>query len=395
MDKVRFGIIGLGSQGLYYASELFGKGIINNGVLSAVCDVDGAKTDILKKRMDTAGIRFFSDYTEMLDSGCVDAVLVESPHYLHPPTAVECLKRDIHVICEKPAGVYTGQVREMNEAAAESGALFTMMFNQRTISSYKRMREIIGSGGIGRLQRFTWIVTNWFRTQSYYQGGGWRATWAGEGGGVLINQCPHQLDLLQWVLGSMPVSVRAVCDYGKWHDIEVEDDVTAFLRFENGATGVFIASTGEAPGTNRFEVAGSGGKLLCENDSLKYFKNKVDSLEFSKTCERGFAAPECELVFEETGASGPQHAFIINNMADAVLGLEPLFIDGREGIKGVELMNAMELSSWKDGAEIRLPVDEEEYLEHLNIRRAASRFDPSAKSRVEDTSGAFGGVKLG
>jgi predicted dehydrogenase len=256
------------------------------------------------------------------------------------------------------------------------------------------MREIIASGGIGKLQRFTWIVTNWYRTQSYYESGGWRATWAGEGGGVLINQCPHQLDLLQWVLGAMPVSVRAVCEYGKWHDIEVEDDVTAFLRFESGATGVFITTTGETPGTNRFEVSGTGGKLLCENDCIKYYKNRCDSIEFSLTSDKGFATPGCDLVLDEPRGANPQHLGIINNFANAVLGLEPLFIDGREGIRGVELMNAIELSGWKSGAEVTLPVDEEEYLDYLNRFRAVSRFDPSAEDRVEDTSGTFEGAKI-
>ena len=394
MEKVRFGIIGLGNQGTQYAVNFFDKGLVSNGTLTAVCDVIPAKILALKEKIDPSGIAFFDDYLQMLDSGLVDAVLVEAPHYLHPGIVMECLKRDIHVICEKPAGVYTKQVREMNEAAAKSKALFTMMFNQRTNSLYQKMREVIASGGIGKLQRFTWIVTNWYRTQSYYDSGGWRATWAGEGGGVLINQCPHQLDLLQWVLGEMPVSVRAVCDCGKWHDIEVEDDVTAFLRFENGATGVFITSTGETPGSNRFEVSGTGGKLLCEDGSVKYYKNRIDSQEFSRTSDKGFATPGCDLLLDESGGSNPQHLGILNNFANAVLGLEPLFIDGREGIRGVELMNAIELSGWKNGEEVTLPVDEEEYLSFLDRHRAASRFDPAAGDRIEDTSGSFEGTKL-
>ena len=394
MEKVRFGMIGLGNQGSQYAVNFFDKGLVENGVLTAVCDINPAKIQAIKEKIRPDGIVFFDDYQKMLDSGLIDAALVEVPHYFHPEIVTECLKRDIHVICEKPAGVYTRQVREMNEAAGKSKALFTMMFNQRTNSLYQKMREIIASGGIGKLQRFTWIVTNWYRTQSYYESGGWRATWAGEGGGVLINQCPHQLDLLQWVLGAMPVSVRAVCEYGKWHDIEVEDDVTAFLRFESGATGVFITTTGETPGTNRFEVSGTGGKLLCENDCIKYYKNRCDSIEFSLTSDKGFATPGCDLVLDEPRGANPQHLGIINNFANAVLGLEPLFIDGREGIRGVELMNAIELSGWKSGAEVTLPVDEEEYLDYLNRFRAVSRFDPSAEDRVEDTSGTFEGAKI-
>lgn len=394
MKKVRFGIIGVGNQGSLYATNFFDKGFIENGVLTAICDINPAKIAAIKEKLSLEGIEYFDNYKKMLDSGLVDAVLVETPHYLHPEMVIECLKRDIHVISEKPAGVYTKQVREMNEAAKESKALFAVMFNQRTNRLYKKMREVISSGGIGELQRFTWIVTNWYRTESYYNSCGWRATWAGEGGGVLINQCPHQLDLLQWVLGMMPVSVRAVCDYGKWHDIEVEDDVTAFFRFENGATGAFITSTGETPGANRFEVSGTGGKLLCENESVKYYKNRGDSAEFIKTSDKGFATPGHDLVFDESKGTNTQHKGIINNFANAILGLEPLFVDGKEGIRGVELMNAIELSGWKNGAEVTLPVDEDEYLEYLNKYRAESRFDETAEDRVEDTSGTFGSTKI-
>ena len=246
MEKVRFGIIGMGNQGSYYMG-LFQQGLIKNGTLTAVADNNPKKLEILDEKFPDMKFEKFGDYREMLDSGVCDAVLVETPHYEHPEIVMEGLKRGIHVVCDKPAGVYTKQVREMNEFAKTCNARFAMMFNQRTNCVYRKMREIVQSGGIGELQRVNWIITDWFRTQIYYNSGGWRATWAGEGGGVLINQCPHQIDLVQWVVGEMPATVRGFCQYGRWHDIEVEDEVTAYFTYKNGATGVFITTTGETP----------------------------------------------------------------------------------------------------------------------------------------------------
>ena len=313
----------------------------------------------------------------------------QTTHYQHPEIVIECLKRGIHVICDKPAGVYTKQVREMNEFAAKCNARFAMMFNQRTNCVYRKMKEIIADGGIGELQRVNWIITDWFRTQNYYESGGWRATWAGEGGGVLINQCPHQIDLVQWVVGQMPKTVRGFCQYGRWHDIEVEDEVTAFFTYENGATGVFITTTGEAPGTNRFEVSGTKGKLLSEGDKLIWYKNAEDSQVAVRTYENGFAKPECEIIEVETDGKNPQHAGIINNFANAILGIEEQFVAGEDGFNGVELMNAIELSGWNNGEEIVLPVNEEKYLEELNKRRATSRLKEDKDTIASDMSNTF------
>ena len=393
MEKVKFGIIGAGNQGTYYADQLFKQGKVENGVLAAVCDCSTAKLDAIKAKLADESISYFADYKEMLDSGICDAILVETPHYQHPEIVMECLKRGIHVICDKPAGVYTKQVREMNEFAQKHDARFAMMFNQRTDCGYRKMREIVQSGGIGELQRVNWIITNWFRTQQYYNSGGWRATWAGEGGGVLINQCPHQIDLLQWIVGEMPATVRGFCQYGKWHDIEVEDEVTAFFTYKNGATGVFITTTGEAPGTNRFEISGTKGKLLAENGKVLWYKNAEDSAETIRTDTNGFAAPHCEVIEVETDGLSPQHLGIINNFANAILGLEEQFVQGEEGINGVELMNAIELSGWNNGAEVVLPVDEDEYLQELEKRRKASRAKACVVETVADTANSFGNKK--
>ena len=393
MKKIRFGIVGVGNQGTYYAQSLFAEGQIENGVVSAICDISDAKIATIQEKLKDDSIQYFHDYKEMVQSGVCDVVLVETPHYSHTEIVTYCLENGMPVICEKPAGVYTKEVREMNEVAARCNTKFGMMFNQRTNCVYRKMKEIIAEGGIGELQRITWIITNWYRTQNYYDSGSWRATWDGEGGGVLINQSPHQIDLFQWILGQMPKTVRGFCQYGKWHDIEVEDEVTAFVTYENGATGVFITTTGEAPGTNRFEISGTKGKLLCENDKLIWYKNDRDAQENSYSADNGFTMPKCEIIEVETDGKNPQHVGILNNFANTLLGLEELFVDGKDGINGVELMNAIELSGWKNGEEITLPVNEDEYLAELNKRRATSRKKDAVETVAANMGNTFGSEK--
>ncbi|HAE88492.1 MAG TPA: oxidoreductase [Clostridiales bacterium] len=383
MSKIRYGIVGVGNQGTYYAVRLDG-GLVEDSVLTAVADINPAKIEAIKPKLK-GDVKFYSDYKQMLADGVCDAVLVAVPHYDHPSIVIECLNRGIHVITDKPAAVYTKQVEEMNAAAEKSKALYGMMFNQRTNCLYRKMKEIIAAGGIGELQRVNWIITDWFRTQKYYDSGSWRATWKGEGGGVLINQCPHQLDLVQWVVGEMPVSVNGFCKYGKWHDVEVEDEVTAYFEYKNGASGVFITTTGEAPGTNRFEVSGTKGKLLCENKKLFFYQNAEDSQSFSKTSSESFAAPKCEVIEPETDGENLQHVGILQNFSRAILGKEPLFVDGREGINGVALMNAIELSGWKDGARVTLPIDGDLYYKELMAHVATSRFKAVDDNQVEGT----------
>lgn len=388
MNKIKYGIIGVGNQGSYYA-KMFADGKIENGVLTALCDNNENKLKTAKEKYG-GGYEYFSDYSEMLKSGLIDVAMVETPHYQHPQIVMDCIENGINVICDKPAGVYTKQVKEMNDYAEKHNVKFGMMFNQRTNCVYRKMREIIAAGDIGSIQRVTWIITDWFRTQSYYDNGSWRATWKGEGGGVLINQCPHQIDLIQWIVGEMPVKVRAVCHYGKWHNVEVEDDVTAYFEYKNGATGVFITTTGEAPGTNRFELSGSKGKLLCEDGKLIWFKNDRDCIEVCKTSDKGFDTPACEKVVVETDGENPQHAGIINNFTNSLLGIEKQFVQGVDGINGVELMNAIELSGWNNGEEIALPIDEDRYFNELNEHIAISKTKKNVKDVVFDTANTFG-----
>lgn len=384
MTKVRLGIIGVGNMGSGHAANIL-AGKCPEIELTAVADRREARRQWAKDTLPE-GTAIFEEGSDLIQSGLCDAVHICTPHYQHPTLAMEAFAAGLHVMCEKPAGVYTKAVREMNEAAEKSGKVFAMMFNQRTNCVYRKMHEMVHSGQLGELKRVNWIITDWYRTQIYYDSGDWRATWEGEGGGVLLNQCPHQLDLLQWICG-LPKTVQAFCQEGKWHDIEVEDDVTAYLQFANGATGVFVTTTGDAPGTNRFEVTGTLGKLVCENDKLTFWKLAQDEREFCRTATEGFAQPQCQQVEVETDGENLQHVGVLNAFAGKILHGTLLVAEGTEGLGGLTLSNAMHLSSWL-GRAVDIPFDEELFLSELNKRRATSRKKES-KDITFSTEGTY------
>ena len=391
MERVRYGIIGVGNMGFSHLKNIM-DGQVENAVVTAIADCKLARRDAVKTAYPEAKIEFYDDGEDLIEKAEVDAVIIATPHYDHPRLAILAMEKGIAVVCEKPAGVYTKQVKEMNAVADKTGVPFTVMFNQRTNCVYRKMREIILAGGIGEIKRINWIITVWYRPQAYYDSGDWRATWNGEGGGVLLNQCPHQLDLIQWVPGMTPNKVRAFCHFGKWHDLEVEDDVTAYMEYDNGATGVFITSTGDYPGTNRFEVCGSGGKLVCEDEkTITYIKNEVDERKFCFENEKPFGKPKAVEISVETDGENLRHVGILRNFTNAVLGKEELFVKGQEGLLGVELMDAMLLSGWLQ-REVQLPIDDDLYLAELNKRRANSRKKVSKEtSGVVDMSDTYRG----
>ncbi|MDD3279068.1 MAG: Gfo/Idh/MocA family oxidoreductase [Lachnospiraceae bacterium] len=389
MNKVRIGIIGIGNMGSAHAASL-GDGNVPELELVAVADLRESRRQWAKENLPT-GTQIFLSGDELIESGCCDAVLIAVPHYDHPRLAIKSFQKGLHVMCEKPAGVYTRQVKEMNEAADQADVVFGMMFNQRTNQLYRKMYEMIHSGTYGAIKRVNWIITDWYRTQAYYNSGGWRATWDGEGGGVLTNQCPHNLDLLQWICG-MPVKVRAFCHVGKWHDIEVEDDVTAYMEFENGSTGVFVTSTGDAPGSNRLEITLEMGKLVCENDTLRFFQLDHNEREYCFGTTEGFQQPTGHWVEPELDGENPQHNGVLRAFAACILRGEPLVADGKEGIRGLELSNACYLSSWLDET-VSLPIDEDLYLEELNKRRAASKEKKVTVETTFSTEGTYGSGK--
>ena len=386
IHPIRFGIIGMGNMGTSHAKS-FLAGKIRGMRITAVADIVAEKLQWSKENLPWA--KTFNSGDELIESGEVDALIICTPHYSHPEFVIKALKNNIHVITEKPAGVYTKQVREMNEFAATQDKTFAMMFNQRTNCVYRKIKEIVDSKAYGDIRRVNWIITDWYRTQAYYNSGGWRATWVGEGGGVLLNQSPHQLDLWQWICG-MPSKIRAFCHEGKWHDVEIEDDVTIYAEYPNGATGVFITTTGDYPGSNRLEITLDKAKLVCENGEKITLCELEESLtENIASCESGFAQIKFKEYEVETDGINDQHPGVINAFADHILYGTPLVAEGEEGIRGLMISNAAHLSSWT-GETVDLPVDEDKFYELLMKKVASSKAKEDVVSAVnEDMSSTF------
>lgn len=367
MNEVRLGILGVGNMGGGHARSIL-EGKVPRLRLTAVADTD---PKALAKFGDP--VLRFPDSASLIRSGQVDAVLIATPHYDHTVVGIDALQQGLHVLVEKPISVHKADCERLIAAWKNPKQVFAAMFNQRTDPHYQRIRNLMQSGELGELRRVSWTVTNWFRSQAYYNSGGWRATWSGEGGGVLLNQCPHNLDLLQWMCG-MPVRVRAFCGLGKRHQIEVEDEVTAYLEYANGATGVFITSTGEAPGTNRLEICGDRGRLVLENNELRYTRNEIPASEFLRTTKEPFASPSVwHVSFPHLAGNGPQHTGILRNFTDAILDNVPLLAPAVEGIHSVELANAM-LHSSMSGETVELPLDGAAYERRLKKLIDSSTF---------------------
>jgi predicted dehydrogenase len=383
MNTVRLGIIGMGNIGRYHAEYLL-NGKVNRGQLTAVADALAPLEPWAAR-----GLRTFNDGEALIRSGAVDAVIIATPHYQHTTLGIAALEAGLHVMVEKPISVHKADAERLIAAhARHPDRVFAAMFQLRTEPRYVKIKRLVSTGELGPLVRVSWIITDWFRTEAYYASGGWRATWKGEGGGVLLNQCPHNLDLLQWLCG-MPARVRGFCQLGRYHNIEVEDNVTAYWEWASGATGVFITSTGEAPGTNRLELCGTRGKLVLENNRLTFTRNETDMLEFSRTARTGFARPDvwhAEIPFADAPA---QHATLTQNFVDAILDGAPLIAPGAEGLHSVELANATLYSSLTEQT-ITLPLDGAAYEAKLQELIARSRFEKKVVAvEAEDFTKSF------
>ncbi len=374
MKKVRLGIVGLGSMGAVHAQYLL-DGKVPRIDLVAIADGDPTTLQRFPQ------IRQFSRGEALIRSGLVDAVLIATPHYSHTTLGIEALEAGLHLLVEKPISVHKADCQRLIKAHKNKKQVFGAMFNQRTDPHYIKLRNLIQSGELGELRRVQWTITNWFRTEAYYSSGGWRATWGGEGGGVLLNQCPHNLDLFQWMFG-MPQRVQAFCSFGRYHNIEVEDDVTAYMEYKNGLTATFIASTGEAPGTNRLEVACDRGRVVLEQGKIS-FNRAIESISgFCASTKEKWSGPELWDVQIPVEGSGEQHIGILKNFADAVLDGTPLIAPASEGIHSVELANAMLLSAFEKRS-VDFPLDGARYERVLKARIAASK--PRRKKVVKNT----------
>lgn len=354
MQQLRIGIIGIGNMGSAHAACI-GGGEIEGMVLTAVCDIAKERRQWAASMFSDADVKIFEDDTELLQSGLVDAVIISTPHKLHPVIAKAAFAVGLHVLTEKPVGVSVSQVEELNQAAFVSGKTFGIMFNQRTNELFAKAKELVQSGALGAPKRLVWIITNWYRTQNYYNSGGWRATWDGEGGGVLLNQAPHNLDIWQWIFG-MPSRICATCAVAKYHDIQVEDDATIIAEYENGASAMFITTTGELPGTNRLEISGDKGKIVIENNKLTFWQLSYGEREYCFAPE-GTPAPEVTVTDFVSQGTETAHRGILQNFTNHILKEEPLLAPGYDGIYSLQLSNAAYLSSWT-GEWVTLPMDE-------------------------------------
>ncbi len=370
METVRVGIVGVGNIGYAHALNI-AAGKIDGMVLSALCDINPAVQDICRQKFPDI---FFTDsYTELFKSNICDAVIIATPHRLHADIGIAAFKSGLHVLTEKPIDIRVSKANEMCKAAKESGCVFGIMFNQRTNPLFAHAREIVKSGKLGELTRPVWIITNWYRTQHYYNSGGWRATWGGEGGGVLINQAPHNLDIWQWICG-MPTSITAFCDTAKYHNIEVEDDVTIFARYKNGATGTFISTTGETPGTNRLEISGDRGKMVLENGVLKLWLLNESERDICFNAKQNFVEPTLEYSEIRPDTTETAHNGILQNFTRAILYREPLLASGYDGVNELAISNAAYLSQWTGNRECPIPVDIDAFDRELDRRISGSKY---------------------
>jgi predicted dehydrogenase len=378
MSTLRLGLIGIGNIGRHHAEYLL-AGKVARCELRAVCAPNPAKLEAWKEK----GLAVWTDAEAMMKSGTIDAVLIATPHFQHTSLGIAALEAGLHVMVEKPISAHKADAERLLACAQRHpDRVLAGMFQLRMEPRYARIRDLLASGRLGTLQRVSWLITDWFRTDAYYSSGGWRATWKGEGGGVLLNQCLHNLDVLSWILG-MPSAVRGFAQLGRWHAIEVEDQVTAYLEWAHGATGVFITSTGEAPGTNRLELAGSRGRLVLENNRLVFLENEADALEWSKTATVGFSKPavrEEELPFENHPAP---HAALMENFVAAIFDGAPLIAPGADGMHSVELANAIVFSSIQDRT-LKLPMDGAAWEAELQQRIRDSKTEKVVRDLTGD-----------
>ncbi|MBP7951485.1 MAG: Gfo/Idh/MocA family oxidoreductase [Verrucomicrobiales bacterium] len=365
MEKVRLGLVGLGNMGKTHRTNLR-AGNVRGLELAAICDRPASLPDAVE------GERQFSDVNQMIQSGAIDAILIATPHFSHTTIGIAALQAGLHVCVEKPLSVHKADCERLIAAHQDKSLIFSAMFQMRTDPLWKTVKDLVASGELGTIRRIHWDCSDWFRTEYYYASGGWRATWKGEGGGVLLNQCPHNLDLYQWLFG-MPSQVHGFCNFGRYHQIEVEDDVTAYFRYPDGKNAVFITSTGETPGKNCLEIIAERGLVTIEKGRISWVRNKVPMTQWSNDVYSGFAKPDTWSVdIPVTGQSG-QHTEILQNFTDAILHGEKLLTPAAEGIHSIELANSILMSAWM-GRTLDLPLDSAAYERELLHRADTSTF---------------------
>ena len=380
-SSVRIGVVGLGNIAQQHIKNVL-EGHVAGATLTAIC----SRTESDYTRGLPAA--HFSDYRELIASGLCDAVIVATPTYSHLDVGTAVLDAGLHLMMEKPMGLSVAEGDELVARANNAGVVAALMLNQRADPLFLRMRDIVASGDLGDLVRINWTMTNWFRPEVYFQVSDWRATWRGEGGGVLVNQCIHNLDILQWICG-MPSSLRAFCQFGRFHDVEVEDDVTAYLEYENGATGVFVGSTGEAPGTNRFEIIGDAGSLVFDGKALTLSRNEVPTSQFNRETREMFGMPSSSATPLSIDRAVNQHAILLSNFVASILSGERLIAPLEDGLSSLAIANAMLMSTWT-GGQVSFPLDAAEYKQLLEQKIESSVLRTKAEVEVNiDMSSSY------
>lgn len=377
MEKVRCGVIGTGGMGQAHCKMIQG---IPEVELTAVCDID---PEVCKAIAEKYGVPGFVEHRELLDSGLVDMVIIATPHYLHPPIAIDAFERGIHVLSEKPISVTVSAADQMIEAAKRSGKKFGVMYQMRTEPRSRVAKQILEEGRLGEIYRAC-LIMGWYRSQAYYESGTWRATWAGEGGGVLINQAPHLLDLFSWLVG-LPKTLQGQTRT-RLHDIEVEDEAFALLEFPNGAHGYLYASVNEAPGHLAIEICGDKGKMIIRENSLRLWEMETPIKEFTRTSTEMWGSPKAREIPVEIPEAPSGHSVITRNFARSILYDEPLIAPGEEGLRSVELINGIILSSKRE-KKVEIPVNRQEYDQLIAELQKTSRQKTGVRTqRITDPS---------
>lgn len=375
MERVRYGIVGTGGMGTGHARTMR---LIEDCVLTAVCDI---VPEVAQSVGEEFGVPHCTDYHDLVNRGDVDAVVVATPHYYHPEVSIYAMERGKPVISEKPISVTVSDADRMVEAARRTGVPFAVMHQQRSQPVWRAAGNLVRQGQLGEIYR-TMLVYADFRSQAYYNSAGWRATWSGEGGGVLMNQAPHSLDLFTW-LGGLPSRVTTHTDTVN-HTIEVEDTASALLEYPNGAVGYVYCSTTEFPGTNILELAGELGKLRVIGKQISSWELPEGVRGFSDTTPAMWDKPPLEEVSVELPECESGHIAILRNMARHILCGEELIAPGVEGIKTVEMINALILSG-KTGESVDIPVDRARYDAFLEqLKRTSRSKDTGLDKRITD-----------
>ncbi len=370
MKKVRYGIIGVGVQGKKYA-DLIQSGKMENSVLTALCTTSEEKKTKLEDEYQDVSV--FLDYKDMIKSKEVDAIITTCPSQYHTEIARNALVMGVSVLNEKPAGINSRQVSNLNAIykrfKSKNNVSYGLVFNQRTNTIYQEIKKIIETKQLGDFRRINWIQNSWYRPKEYYESGFWRAKYSQEGGGLIINQAQHTLDLFYYMVG-LPKKVFAKTLLGYQRDITTDSDVSVIFEYENGATGNYVSCTHDMMGTDRLEIDLSGGKIIVENEQCTiytFFKDEKEvNLTYSnaeyKNIENIFI--DKKIITNQNNAPDKQYLMIIENFSNNILNGEPLIADGLDSGFSVQMSDAINLSNYY-GKELTIPVDEDDYLKFL------------------------------